>query len=163
MEVAGIVHHPNILSLIGYCNMKKERLSVYPLMVNRSLDFLLSQKAVRPLDWPIRMPIASGVARGLAHIHDQCHPSITHRDLSCSNVLLNAEFEPVLGDFGFARIMRERDIVVGKAGGSVGCGPVFAAEVDKYPPCCTRKVDVHLYGNLLLDLISGRPYLDLDR
>ncbi|XP_030526025.1 BRASSINOSTEROID INSENSITIVE 1-associated receptor kinase 1-like [Rhodamnia argentea] len=155
-EVAAIVRHPNILSLIGYCNMRKERLLVYTFMVNCSLDFLLSRKAVRPLDWPIQMRIASGIARGLALIHDQCHPSITHRDFSCSNALLTAEFEPILGDFGFARIMRERDIVV-------GCGPVFAAEVGKYPPCCPRKVDVHLCGNLLLDLFSGRPYLDLDR
>ncbi|XP_030525850.1 BRASSINOSTEROID INSENSITIVE 1-associated receptor kinase 1-like [Rhodamnia argentea] len=191
VEVASIVHHPNLLCLIGYCNVEKERLLVYPFMVNRSLDFLLRQKAFQPLDWPIRMRIASGVARGMAHMHDQCHPSIIHRDVSCSNILLNADFKPVVGDFGLARIMHERDIVVGNAGGSIGCGSVSAAEVGKHPPLlpispqlyqdtyvytavrghigygapeyistgkCTRKVDVYLYGNMLLELISGRPF-----
>ncbi|KAL3715734.1 hypothetical protein ACJRO7_007473 [Eucalyptus globulus] len=165
-------------------------------MVNRSLNFLLTQKAVRQLDWPIRMRIASGVARGMAHMHDQCHPSIIHRDVSCSNILLNAEFEPVLGDFGLARIMHEKDVVVGNAEGSIGLGSVAAAEVGEYPPSlpispqcyqdtyvdtavrthigycapeymatgrCTLKADVYLYGNMLLDLISGRPFFNLDR
>ncbi|KAF8006980.1 hypothetical protein BT93_K1087 [Corymbia citriodora subsp. variegata] len=134
VEVAGIVHHPNLLSLIGYCDMEQAWLLVYPFMVNRSLDFLLRQKAIRPLDWPIRMRIALGVARGMVHMHDQCHPSIIHRDVSSSNILLNEEFEPVLGDFGLARIMHESDIVVGNAEGSIGSGLVSAADVGKYPP-----------------------------
>lgn len=191
VEVAGFVHHPNLLILIGYCDEEKERLLVYPFMVNRSLDYLLKQKAVRALNWPIRMRIASGVARGMAHMHDQCHPSIIHRDVSCSNILLNEEFEPVLGDFGLARIMHERDIVVGNAKVYDGFGLVSAAEVGKYPTLsplspqwyqdsyvntvvrshigygapeymstgkCTLKVDVYLYGNMLLELISGRPF-----
>ncbi|KAK3405435.1 hypothetical protein EUGRSUZ_K01601 [Eucalyptus grandis] len=138
-------------------------------MVNRSLDFLLTQKAVRQLDWPIRMRIASGVARGMAHMHDQCHPSIIHRDVSCSNILLNAEFEPVLGDFGLARIMHERDVVVGNAEGSIGLGSVSAAEVGYGAPeymatgKCTLKADVYLYGNMLLELISGRPFFNFGR
>ncbi|KAF8006964.1 hypothetical protein BT93_K1077 [Corymbia citriodora subsp. variegata] len=165
VEVAGIVHHPNLLSLIGYCDMEQARLLVYPFMVNRSLDFLLRQKAIRPLDWPIRMRIALGVARGMAHMHDQCHPSIIHRDVSSSNILLNEEFEPVLGDFGLARIMHERDIVVGNAEGSTGSGSVSAADVGYVAPeyattgKCTLKVDVYLYGNMLLELISGRPFV----
>ncbi|XP_010036332.2 BRASSINOSTEROID INSENSITIVE 1-associated receptor kinase 1 [Eucalyptus grandis] len=189
VEVAGIVHHPNLLSLIGYCDEKKERLLVYPFMVNRSLDLLLKQRDVRQLDWPIRMRIALGVARGLAHMHDQCHPSIIHHDVSCSNILLNAEFEPVLGDFGLARIMHKRDVVVGGTEGSIGLCSVSTAEVGKYPPSlpisprrcqdtyvntavrahlgyiapeyartgkCTLKADVYLYGNMLLELISGQ-------
>ncbi|XP_010038833.2 BRASSINOSTEROID INSENSITIVE 1-associated receptor kinase 1 [Eucalyptus grandis] len=124
VEVAGIAPHPNLLSLLGFCITDQECLLVYPFMVNRSLNFHLGQRVSNPIDWSIRMRIALGVARGLAHLHDQCHPSIIHRDVSCSNILLNEEFEPVLGDFGLARIMHETDIVVGNVEWSIDCRPV---------------------------------------
>ncbi|XP_030463608.2 BRASSINOSTEROID INSENSITIVE 1-associated receptor kinase 1-like [Syzygium oleosum] len=124
VEVAGIAPHPNLLSLVGFCDTEQERLLVYPFMVNKSLNFHLGRRVIHPIDWSIRMRIALGVARGLAHLHDQCHPSIIHRDVSCSNTLLNEEFEPVLGDLGLTRIMHETDIVVGNVEWSMDCRPV---------------------------------------
>ncbi|KAF8006988.1 hypothetical protein BT93_K1095 [Corymbia citriodora subsp. variegata] len=124
VEVASIAPHPNLLSLLGFCDTEQERLLVYPFMFNKSLNFHLGQRVIHPIDWSIRMKIALGVARGLAHLHYQCHPSVIHRDVSCSNILLNEEFEPVLGDFGLARIMHETDIVVGDVEWSIDCRPV---------------------------------------
>ena len=51
------------------------------------------------------MRIATGVARGLAYLHEGCAPRIVHRDVKPSNVLLDAGMVPKLSDFGLARVV----------------------------------------------------------
>ena len=62
-----------------------------------------------PLDWPTRKRIALGSARGLSYLHDHCDPKIIHRDVKAANILLDEEFEAVVGDFGLAKLMDYKD------------------------------------------------------
>ncbi|KAJ0097906.1 hypothetical protein Patl1_27901 [Pistacia atlantica] len=56
-------------------------------------------------DWPTRKRVAFGAARGLEYLHEHCNPKIIHRDLKAANILLDKNFEAVLGDFGLAKLV----------------------------------------------------------
>ncbi|KAH1159174.1 hypothetical protein GLYMA_11G180700v4 [Glycine max] len=64
-----------------------------------------------PLDWPTRKRVALGSAMGLSYLHDHCDPKIIHRDVKAANILLDEEFEAVVGDFGLAKLMDYKDTV----------------------------------------------------
>ncbi|PKI66217.1 hypothetical protein CRG98_013385 [Punica granatum] len=63
------------------------------------------------LDWPMRKKVALGAARGLEYLHEHCNPKIIHRDVKAANVLLDEDFEAVVGDFGLAKLV---DLVTGQ-------------------------------------------------
>jgi len=65
-------------------------------------DIKLNEPA---LDWSTRMRIALGAAHGLEYLHEHCNPKIIHRDVKAANVLLDGNFEAVVGDFGLAKMM----------------------------------------------------------
>ncbi|XP_010041999.2 BRASSINOSTEROID INSENSITIVE 1-associated receptor kinase 1-like [Eucalyptus grandis] len=104
--------HPNVLCLRGFHRTQKELLLVYPLMINHSLSYNLTERQdrfARPIDWTTRKRIALGAARGLAHLHNQGNFKIMHRYICASSILLNVDFEAVIGLFRFPMIMHERN------------------------------------------------------
>lgn len=56
------------------------------------------------LDWGKRSAICLGTARGLAFLHEELIPHIVHRDIKASNILLDKDFNPKIGDFGLAKL-----------------------------------------------------------
>lgn len=59
------------------------------------------------VSWEARRDISIGVARGLAYLHEEVKPHILHRDIKASNILLDHDFTPKLGDFGLSRLLRD--------------------------------------------------------
>ncbi|MFQ6648622.1 hypothetical protein Gotur_020907, partial [Gossypium turneri] len=128
VEIISMAVHRNLLRLRGFCKTPTELLLVYPFMVNGSvasclrgtgccllvyffslmfhicavLSVLERPESQAPLDLAMRKRIAVGAARGLAYLHDHCDPKIIHRDVKAANILLDEEFEAVVGDFGLA-------------------------------------------------------------
>jgi serine/threonine protein kinase len=60
-----------------------------------------SKQSSHVLDGPMRHGIALGIARGISFLHTQCNPPIVHGDVKPNNVLLDANWEPHLSNFGF--------------------------------------------------------------
>lgn len=77
MRFLGVVNHPNLVKLVGYCAEDDERgiqrLLVYELMRNKSLEdqLLARMHAPLPLPWLTRLKIAQDAARGLAYLHEE--------------------------------------------------------------------------------------------
>jgi len=113
-----------------------------------------------PLDWATRKRIALGSARGLSYLHDHCDPKIIHRDVKAANILLDEEFEAVVGDFGLAKLMDYKDTHVTTAvRGTIGhIAPEYLSTGKS-----SEKTDVFGYGIMLLELITGQRAFDLAR
>ncbi|KAK9025711.1 hypothetical protein V6N11_038569 [Hibiscus sabdariffa] len=105
------------------------------------------------LDWKTRHHIAMGVARGLAYLHENCRACIIHCDIKPENILLDADYNPLLSDFGLAKLFgRDFSRVLTSMKGTRG---YLAPEMISGEPI-TPKSDVFSYGMLLLEIISGR-------
>ncbi|XP_061342710.1 probable LRR receptor-like serine/threonine-protein kinase At5g45780 [Gastrolobium bilobum] len=159
VEMIGLAVHRNLLRLYGFCMTPDERLLVYPYMPNGSVaDRLRETCREKPsLDWNRRMRVAHGAARGLLYLHEQCNPKIIHRDVKAANILLDESFEAVVGDFGLAKLLDQRDSHVTTAvRGTVGhIAPEYLSTGQS-----SEKTDVFGFGILLLELITGQKALD---
>ncbi|XP_059297100.1 BRASSINOSTEROID INSENSITIVE 1-associated receptor kinase 1-like isoform X2 [Lycium ferocissimum] len=162
VEMISMAVHRNLLRLRGFCMTPTERVLVYPYMENGSVASRLRERAESepPLDWPKRKRIALGSARGLAYLHDHCDPKIIHRDVKAANILLDEEFEAVVGDFGLAKLMDYKDTHVTTAVcGTIGhIAPEYLSTGKS-----SEKTDVFGYGVMLLELITGQRAFDLAR
>ncbi|XP_018490588.1 somatic embryogenesis receptor kinase 4-like isoform X1 [Raphanus sativus] len=162
VEMISMAVHRNLLRLRGFCMTPTERLLVYPYMANGSVASCLRERLEgNPvLDWPKRKHVALGAARGLAYLHDQCEQKIIHRDVKAANILLDEEFEAVVGDFGLAKLMNYNDSHVTTAvRGTIGhIAPEYLSTGKS-----SEKTDVFGYGVMLLELITGQKAFDLAR
>ncbi|KAH0460335.1 hypothetical protein IEQ34_010998 [Dendrobium chrysotoxum] len=162
VEMISMAVHRNLLRLRGFCMTPTERLLVYPYMANGSVASCLRERQPNepPLDWPTRKQIALGSARGLSYLHDHCDPKIIHRDVKAANILLDEEFEAVVGDFGLAKLMDYKDTHVTTAvRGTIGhIAPEYLSTGKS-----SEKTDVFGYGIMLLELITGQRAFDLAR
>ncbi|XP_041025257.1 probable serine/threonine-protein kinase PBL23 [Juglans microcarpa x Juglans regia] len=155
-----LVHHPNLVNLVGYCADGDQRMLVYEFMANGSLDNHLLDLSPdeEPLDWYTRMRIAEGAAKGLEYLHDFSKPPVIYRDFKASNILLDEEFRPKLSDFGLAKIgpTGGKDHVSTRVMGTYGyCAPEYASTGQ-----LTTKSDVYSFGVVFLELITGRRSID---
>lgn len=114
----------------------------------------------KSLDWERRIGISIGVAKGLQYLHCR-DPPIIHRDIKSSNILLDEDFQPKLGDFGIAKFgpCGDKSHVSTRVVGTHGyCAPDYFATGK-----LNFKSDVYCFGVLLLELITGRSALDKSR
>ncbi|KAG4976894.1 hypothetical protein AAZX31_13G119000 [Glycine max] len=155
-----LLHHPNLVNLIGYCADGDQRLLVYEFMSLGSLEDHLHDisPGKKRLDWNTRMKIAAGAARGLEYLHDKANPPVIYRDLKCSNILLGEGYHPKLSDFGLAKLgpVGENTHVSTRVMGTYGyCAPEYAMTGQ-----LTLKSDVYSFGVVLLEIITGRKAID---
>ncbi|XP_028781773.1 probable L-type lectin-domain containing receptor kinase S.7 [Neltuma alba] len=153
--IAGL-RHKNLVQLQGWCVDKGELLLVYDFMPNGSLDKMLypeSEGSQNLLNWSRRLNIAIGLASVLTYLHKECEKRVIHRDIKTGNILLDANYNPRLGDFGLAKLMdHDRSPVSTLTAGTMG---YLAPEYLQYG-MATEKTDVFSYGVVVLEVACGR-------
>ncbi|KAK6138821.1 hypothetical protein DH2020_027433 [Rehmannia glutinosa] len=158
-----LLHHPNLVNLIGYCTDGDQRLLVYEFMPMGSLENHLFdvEPGKKPLSWSTRLKIAVGAARGLEYLHCKANPPVIYRDLKSSNILLDNDFNPKLSDFGLAKLgpVGDNTHVSTRVMGTYGyCAPEYAMSGK-----LTLKSDIYSFGVVMLELITGRKAIDSTR
>ncbi|ONK66800.1 uncharacterized protein A4U43_C06F12090 [Asparagus officinalis] len=168
VQILGSIRHANIVKLLCCISSPNSKLLVYEYMENGSLDaWLHSKRRTRgplavggepgqpeTLDWPARLAIAVGAAKGLCYMHHGCSVPIVHRDVKASNILLDSEFNAKIADFGLARMLV-------KAGEPESVSVVAGSFGYMAPECgwsskVNEKVDIFSFGVVLLELTTGR-------
>lgn len=112
------------------------------------------------LDWNARKRVAIGTARGLEYLHEHCNPKIIHRDVKAANVLLDEGFEPVVGDFGLAKLVDvQKTSVTTQVRGTMGhIAPEYLSTGKS-----SERTDVFGYGIMLLEVVTGQRAIDFSR
>ncbi|KAK4798471.1 hypothetical protein SAY86_030797 [Trapa natans] len=157
VEIISRVHHKHLVSLVGYCITGNQRMLVYEFVPNNTLEFHLHGKGRPTMDWPTRLKIALGSAKGLAYLHEDCNPKIIHRDIKAANILLDFKFEAKVADFGLAKLSSDVNTHIStRVMGTFGyLAPEYASSGK-----LTDKSDVFSFGVMLLELITGRKPVD---
>ncbi|PHT83304.1 Proline-rich receptor-like protein kinase PERK7, partial [Capsicum annuum] len=157
VEIISRVHHRHLVSLVGYCIADGQRMLVYEFVPNGTLEYHLHGKGRPVMDWTLRVKIALGSAKGLAYLHEDCHPRIIHRDIKGANILLDNNYEAMVADFGLAKLTEDNNTHVStRVMGTFGyLAPEYASSGK-----LTEKSDVFSFGVMLLELITGRKPLD---
>ncbi|KAG0552050.1 hypothetical protein BDA96_01G475300 [Sorghum bicolor] len=155
IQTLGRIRHRHIVRLLGFAANRETNLLVYEYMPNGSLGEVLHGKKGGHLQWATRFKIAVEAAKGLCYLHHDCSPPILHRDVKSNNILLDADFEAHVADFGLAKFLR------GNAGGSECMSAIagsygYIAPEYAYTLKVDEKSDVYSFGVVLLELIAGR-------
>ncbi|CAN6444461.1 unnamed protein product [Victoria cruziana] len=149
------LQHPNLVKLYGCCTEGRELLLVYEYMENNSLAHaLFGQKENKlKLDWPTRRKICIGIARGLVYLHEESTLKIVHRDIKCTNILLDKDLNAKISDFGLAKLDEEEDTHIStRIAGTFGyMAPEYAMRGH-----LTYKADVYSFGVVALEIVSGK-------
>lgn len=155
----GRLRHRNLIQLLGYCRRRGELLLVYDHMPNGSLDKFLFSYEKPSLSWPQRYHILRGVASGLLYLHEEWEQVVLHRDVKASNVLLDANLNGRLGDFGLAKLHNhdtnpQTTHIVGTVG-------YLAPELTRTGRA-TSSTDVFAFGAFALEIACGRRPVEAD-
>ncbi|XP_076906153.1 putative serine/threonine-protein kinase PBL19 [Bidens hawaiensis] len=161
LQFLGVVDHPNLVKLLGYCSVdgeRMQRLLVYEYMPNKSLEVHLFNTNLPPIPWKTRLRILLGAAEGLDYLHQGLEIQVIFRDFKSSNVLLDEKFNPKLSDFGLAREgpQGDKSHVSTKPVGTYGYTAPEYTEMGHLK----SKSDVWSFGVVVFEILTGRRAVD---
>ncbi|KAJ7298879.1 hypothetical protein O6H91_Y377600 [Diphasiastrum complanatum] len=154
------VRHRNLVQLLGFCLDGRELLLVYEFVPNGTLADHLHGDRGKGLNWETRLRIAGETARALAYLHESVCPSIIHRDVKPTNILLDESFHAKVADFGLSKFvpLEETHISTAPQGTPGYLDPDYQKSYH-----LTDKSDVYSFGVVLMEMISAKKAVDMSR
>jgi serine/threonine protein kinase len=165
-EVAtiGLIHHANIVRLVGFCSEGTRRALLYEFMPNESLEkyiFSRDSHVFQDLLVPQKMlDIALGIARGMEYLHQGCNQRILHFDIKPHNILLDYNFTPKISDFGLAKLCARDQSIVTLTAARGTMGYIAPELYSRNFGGVSYKSDVYSFGMLVLEMVTGRRNSD---
>ncbi|WOK99884.1 G-type lectin S-receptor-like serine/threonine-protein kinase [Canna indica] len=157
----GRTYHINLVKLYGFCFEESVKALVYEYMEKGSLDKYLFDQTQR-IEWAKLYDIATGTAKGIRYLHEECQKKIVHYDIKPANILLTSDFLPKVADFGLAKLCERNKIKMFPIATGDGRGtPGYAAPEMWLPLPVTDKADVYSFGMLLLEMLGKRKNYDV--
>ncbi|KAE9615700.1 hypothetical protein Lal_00017544 [Lupinus albus] len=152
LELLANLRHRNLMSLRAYVREADRFSLVYDYVSTGSLADLMNRVRENELQlgWEVRLRIAVGIVKGLQYLHFTCVPQILHCNLKPTNVMLDAEFEPRLADYGLSKLLPNLDR------GTHGNNPFQSFHNCRY----TDKSDIFSFGMILGALLTGKDPTD---
>ncbi|CAM0878825.1 unnamed protein product [Alopecurus aequalis] len=165
-EVAtiGLIHHTNIVRLLGFCSEGTRRALIYEFMPNESLEKYIfshvSNISQQLLSSNKMLDIALGIARGMEYLHQWCDQRILHFDIKPHNILLDYNFNPKISDFGLAKLCARDQSIVTLTAARGTMGYIAPELYSRNFGGVSYKSDVYSFGMLVLEMVSGRRNSD---
>jgi eukaryotic-like serine/threonine-protein kinase len=155
-DILASLEHPNIARLYdaGITSDGRPYLAL-EYIEGQPIDLYCREHA---MDLRSRVQLIAQIARAVAYAHSRL---IVHRDLKPSNILIDAEGQAHLLDFGIAKLIEEGN-VAGKALTQMGTlllTPAYASPEQILGQSVTTESDVYSLGLVAYELLTGfRPY-----
>lgn len=153
-EFLSRLNHKNLVRLLGYCEDNNERVLVFEYRNNGTLHDHLHRLENSPLtSWTARIKVALNAARGVEYLHEYAVPTVIHRDIKSSNILLDTNGNAKVSDFGLSLLGPQDDEthLSLRAAGTVGYMDPEYYRLQQL----TTKSDVYSFGVTMLELLSG--------
>ncbi|KAG0558293.1 hypothetical protein KC19_10G016700 [Ceratodon purpureus] len=166
IELLSRVHHKNIVTLEGYCDEEDQQMLVYEYVPGGTLRDHLFASSGAPFDFPTRLRIALGAARGILYLHTEANPPIFHRDIKASNILLDSRKVAKVADFGLSCLAPVADLegVTADHVSTVVKGTPGYLDPEYYmTQQLTDKSDVYSFGVVMLELVTGRKAITANK
>lgn len=144
------LHDKHLVNLCGFCEEKGEQILVYEFVPNGNLADHFLEGSGLSLTWRERVHVAICTAKGLAYLHEECQPPVIHRDVKPTNILLDHNFHAKIANFG----PNATHMLTGATGTPGYVDPSYIKS--NVGPAC----DIHSFGVVLLQLVTGKPACD---
>ncbi|CAH2071322.1 unnamed protein product, partial [Thlaspi arvense] len=149
------LRHKNLIHLLGFCSERDQNFLIYEFMPNSSLGGLIfDPNRDSHLSWEMCRNIIEGIARGLRYLHEESGLRVVHLNINPTNILLDADLEPKIAGFRFARLIQE-DENEGESSNLMGTVRFIAPEYHQTLRFSV-KCDVYCFGVTILTIIRGR-------
>jgi serine/threonine protein kinase len=151
----GRLSHPNIVKVHDYGEYEGEPYLVLEYLPSGTLKERLHQQDGKAMPWQEAIQLILPIARALQFAHEQ---GIIHRDVKPSNILITLSGEPMLSDFGIAKILDNAEGMT-LTGSSAAIGTPEYMAPEQWAGTVSPQSDIYSLGVVFYELITGRkPY-----